>query len=89
MPLIWRVLLGNAVVVTVGVLVLALSPITVDSPPAAEQVAVLVLGAALVVVIDFFLLRQAFRPMLALTRAMREVDLLRPGARLSIATTDP
>lgn len=89
MPLIRRVLLGNAVVVTVGVLVLALSPLTISSPVAAEQAVVLAAGAALMVFIDFVLLRQAFRPVLALTRAMREVDPLRPGARLSVATSDP
>jgi two-component system sensor histidine kinase UhpB len=88
-PLIWRVLLGNVVVVTAGVVLLALAPVTISSPVAASEVAVLAGGAALVVVIDFFLLRQAFRPVHALTRAMREVDPLRPGARLSIATTDP
>jgi len=88
-PLIWRVLIGNAVVVAAGVLVLALSPATISSPIAGNEAAVLVAGAALVVVVDFFLLRQAFRPVAALSRAMREVDPLRPGPPLAIATNDP
>jgi two-component system sensor histidine kinase UhpB len=89
MPLIWRVLLGNAAVVAAAALVLALTPLTVSTPLEADEAAALAAGALLMMGVDFVLLRRIFRPLHALTVAMRDVDPLQPGARVSVDTNEP
>lgn len=88
MPLIWRVLLSNALVVTVAAVALAAAPVEIDSSVAASDALILAAGVLVIVGADFLLLRQAFRPLHQLIAAMRGVDLLRPGARLAIAAPD-
>ncbi len=89
MPLLWRVLLGNAAVVAAAALALALTPLTISSPLEADEAAALTVGVLLLVAVDFVLLRRIFGPLHELTRAMRAVDPLRPGARVSITTSEP
>lgn len=82
MSLYWRVFVINAVLVGGATAALAISPATVSSELQAREVVVLVLGLALVLVLNFVLVRRTLVPIERLTRTMRRVDLLRPGMRL-------
>jgi two-component system sensor histidine kinase UhpB len=84
MPLLWRVFATNAAVLVAATLVLVVSPATVSFPVALTEVAVLLAGLSAMLALNFVLLRRAFGPLSRLTRFMRGVDPLRPGARLSV-----
>lgn len=79
-----RLLLFNAAVVIVGALFLTLSPVTVSDPVRLTEVAVLGLGAIAMVAVNAILVRATLRPLDRLTALMEQVDLLRPGQRLSM-----
>ena len=74
-PLLWLVFLTNALVLAVGLLLLAFTPITVHSPIEAWQFALLLL--------NIVLLRRVLAPLTRLTQVMSSVDPDRPGRRLS------
>jgi two-component system, NarL family, sensor histidine kinase UhpB len=88
MPLLWRVFATNAAVLVAATLVLVLSPATVSFPVALTEVAVLVAGLAAMLALNLALLRRAFGPLARLTRFMRGVDPLRPGARAAVGPAD-
>lgn len=79
-----RLLLFNVAVVVVGGLFLTLSPVTVSDPVMLTEVAVLVVGAVVMVAVNAILVRATLRPLDRLTALMEQVDLLRPGQRLSM-----
>jgi two-component system, NarL family, sensor histidine kinase UhpB len=81
MPLLWRIFLGNAAVLGVATLALVLSPATVSFPVAAREAIVLAAGLAVMLAINYALLRHAFGPLSRLAAVMREVDPLVPGRR--------
>lgn len=83
--LFWRVFLTNAVVFVIGTGALALSPATVSFPLAVTEAIVLAVGLSVILVANAFLLRLSFRPLGRLTALMRQLDLLRPGQRLSVS----
>jgi two-component system sensor histidine kinase UhpB len=89
MPLFWRVFLINAVVMGAGAALLVLTPATISSPVSASQVAVLCAGVLFLLAVNFLLIRPYIRPLEALTGAMREVDLLRPGTRVAEEARTP
>jgi two-component system sensor histidine kinase UhpB len=89
MSLLWRVFAINALVMGTGALLLIVTPVTVSSPAAAGQVAVLVAGLAVMLVLNFMLLRPYIRPLEELTGVMAEVDLLRPGSRVVVPGATP
>jgi two-component system sensor histidine kinase UhpB len=80
--LFWRVFIINAALVVAATATLALSPATVSSRLLPREVAVLAIGVAGVLVLNFLLVRRSLDPLGRLTRAMRRVDLLRPGTRI-------
>ena len=82
-PLLWLVFLTNALVLAVGLLLLALTPITVHSPIEAWQFALLFAGFLLLLALNVVLLRRVLSPLIKLTGAMSSVDPDRPGLRLS------
>jgi len=82
--LFWRLLLGNGAVFVAGSAVLVLSPATVSTPILVREIAVLVVGLALLLAVNAVLIRSALRPLAGLTRLMDRVDLLRPGERLTV-----
>ncbi len=82
--LFWRLLLGNGAVFVAGSAVLVLSPATVSTPILVREIAVLVVGLALLLAVNAVLTRSALRPLAGLTRLMDRVDLLRPGERLTV-----
>lgn len=78
-----RVVLVNAGILLLALLLLVLTPITVSSSVSAGQVALLLGAFAAMVVANAALLRVSFRGLIALTRRMETLDLLRPRERLS------
>jgi two-component system sensor histidine kinase UhpB len=88
MPLLWRVFATNAAVLVVATLALVVSPATVSFPIALTEVVVLVAGLAAMLALNLVLLRRAFGPLSRLTRFMRGVDPLRPGARVAVGPAD-
>ena len=84
LPLFWRVFVANAFVLAVAVALLALLPVTVSIPVAATEVVLLLVGMVAMLTLDLVLLRQAFRPLQALTTAMRRIDPLAPGRRVEV-----
>ena len=79
-----RLLIFNAAVVVLGGLVLMLTPVTVSDPVRLTEVAVLGVGAIVMVAVNAILVRATLRPLDRLTALMERVDLLRPGQRLSM-----
>lgn len=89
MSLLWRVFGINALVLGIGALLLVVAPVTVSSPVAAGEVAVLAAGLAVMLLLNFMLLRPYLRPLEELTGVMAEVDLLRPGSRVAVPSGTP
>ncbi len=89
MPLLWRVFATNAAILIVATLVLVVSPATVSFPVALTEVVVLAVGLAAMLGLNLVLLRRAFGPLSRLTRFMRGVDPLQPGARVSVRSAGP
>ncbi len=89
LPLFWRVCLTNGVVFVLGTLVLVLSPATVSARPLWSEVVVLLIGLAVIVLLNGLLLRSVLRPLDRLTTLMAAIDLRRPGLRLDDADSGP
>jgi two-component system sensor histidine kinase UhpB len=77
MTLFWRVFLVNAALLIAGVLVLALTPITVSAKIRLIQAIVLAAGVVIVLVANLLLLRPLFTPLERLARRMEDLDVLR------------
>jgi two-component system sensor histidine kinase UhpB len=86
--LLWRVFLVNAALVVIATLILALTPATVSAPVTTVEMAVLLIGAVLVLGINLLALRQVLRPLRELTEVMTHIDPERPGRRVAIARQD-
>src|SRR5688500_11545619 len=80
--LLWLVYLVNASVLVVAFLLLVFTPITLDAPPTLGQVSLLVAGLAVMLALNFLLMRWVLRPLIAFTELMSSVDPDRPGIRL-------
>ena len=89
LPLFWRVCLTNGVVFILGTLVLVLSPATVSARPLWSEVVVLLIGLAVIVLLNGLLLRSVLRPLDRLTTVMAAIDLRHPGRRLDEEETGP
>ena len=83
-PLLWRIFLGNAVVLVVATTALVLTPVTVSFPAAERELLVLAAGLTVMLAVNFLLLRRAIEPLGRLTRVMRTVDPLEPGRRADL-----
>ena len=81
MPMLWRIFLGNAAVLTVATLVLVLSPATVSFPLAAQEGVVLGMGLAVMLAVNYVLVRRAVSPLERLASVMHSIDPLGPGRR--------
>jgi two-component system sensor histidine kinase UhpB len=88
-PLFWRVFVTNAVVLVLAAAVLVVSPATISFPVAATEAIVLVIGLALMLALNFALLRRALSPLDELRALMRGADLLRPGIRAPVEDAAP
>jgi two-component system sensor histidine kinase UhpB len=87
MPLFWRVFLANAAILLAGILVLALTPLRVSKHAALPDIIDLLGGLALMVVVNWLILRPLFRPLERLAGRMEEADVLRGGQRVPIDST--
>jgi two-component system sensor histidine kinase UhpB len=87
MPLFWRVFLANAAVLLAGILVLALTPLSVGKHKAIPDIAVLLGGLVLMIVANWLILRPLFRPLERLAGQMEEADVLRGGQRVPVDST--
>ena len=85
--LYWRVFAVNAAILTVALVLLAVTPVTVDRQITREQFLILLGGLAVMVVANALLLRLSLAPLRQLTSLMRRVDLLEPGRRLGATGT--
>jgi two-component system sensor histidine kinase UhpB len=82
LPLYWRVLLTNAVIIVVATLFLVLTPATVSFPIKPEQALILAVGIVAAVTANAIVLRFSFAPLARLVGTMRTIDLLQPPPRL-------
>jgi two-component system sensor histidine kinase UhpB len=82
LPLLWRVFVINAVLLVLGTLALVVFPGRIHASRAVVEGFDVVVGIALVLAANFFLLRPVLSPIDRLVERMRTVDLLRPGQRL-------
>jgi two-component system, NarL family, sensor histidine kinase UhpB len=85
--LYWRVFAVNAAILTIALVLLAVTPVTVNRQITREQFLILLGGLAVMVVANAFLLRLSLAPLRQLTSLMRRVDLLEPGRRLDATGT--
>ncbi len=83
MRLFWRVFLLNAALLVAAGVVLALSPLTISAPVRVIEEVALVVGIVLLLALNYAMLRPAFKPLERLAERMKNVDLLRPGRRLT------
>jgi two-component system, NarL family, sensor histidine kinase UhpB len=83
LSLLWRFFLANGLVLVVALLLLALSPITIDAPIQRGQLALLLAGFVVLLGLNLVLLRRVLSPLFRLTEAMSSVDPALPGRRLS------
>ncbi len=77
-----RVFLINGLVFTIGTLVLALSPATVSSNIRLTEIPVLVVGLAVILAANAFLLRSSLAPLDQLANSMRRVNPPRRSDRI-------
>ena len=84
MSLLWRIFLGNALVLGVATTVLVLTPATVSFPAAERELVVLGVGLSVMLAVNYVLLRHAIEPLQRLTRLMGTVDPLAPGRRADL-----
>jgi len=82
--LFWRLFGFNALVFLAAAAVLLLSPATVSTHASLAEIGVVAVGSALMLAVNALLLRTSLRPLDGLTALMERVDLLRPGARMSV-----
>jgi two-component system, NarL family, sensor histidine kinase UhpB len=79
--LLWRIFVGNAIVLGVATTALVLTPVTVSFPAAERELLVLGAGLACMLLVNYLLLRRAVAPFRRLAVVMQEVDPLAPGRR--------
>ena len=80
MTLFRRLFLTYAAVVGLAVAVLVLAPITVSVPTALAELAVILGGFAVTLVLFHAFLKRALAPLETLTEVMHQIDPLAPGS---------
>jgi two-component system, NarL family, sensor histidine kinase UhpB len=84
----WRVFAVNAGLLGVLAGLLLFSPIEIDAPIKPIQAVIVILGLAVTLTANAYLLRRALAPLERLAQRMETVDLLRPGQRLQVVRRD-
>ena len=87
MPLFWRVFLANAAILLAGILVLAFTPLRVSKHATLREIIDLLGGLALMIIVNWLILRPLFRPLERLAGRMEEADVLRGGQRVPIESS--
>jgi two-component system, NarL family, sensor histidine kinase UhpB len=88
MTLFRRLFLTYVAVAGLAVAVLVLAPIRVSVPTALAELAVILAGFAVTLVLFHAFLRRALAPLQTLTDVMHEIDPLAPGQRIDATTGD-
>jgi two-component system, NarL family, sensor histidine kinase UhpB len=83
LSIFWRAFAATAAALVLATVLLIVTPVKISPRIALIEVLVLVAGLAALLVLDFLLLRGAFRPLERLAQRMETVDLLHPGQRVS------
>ena len=83
LSIFWRAFGATAAGLILATVLLIVTPVKVSPRIALIEVLVLVAGLAVLLLLDFLLLRGAFRPLERLAQRMETVDLLHPGQRVS------
>jgi two-component system sensor histidine kinase UhpB len=83
-PLFWRVFWGNAAILVLAVVALALGPLHVSAPLGLTEVVALLVVVAIALGVSLVLMRPAFRPFDELAERMRRHDPLAPGERVNV-----
>ena len=83
LSLYWRVCVTNALMFLVATAILVLSPATVSAEVTTSELVLLAVGLAVVVLVNSLLLRSTLAPVDRVIKVMEQVDLERPGQRLS------
>jgi two-component system sensor histidine kinase UhpB len=85
--LFWRVFATNAVILSLAaaVTVVVLSPGVFSQPVAVKELAILIGGLAVMVVVNLLLVRRIVAPLGELMALMRSADPVRPGARVTVS----
>src|SRR5438094_61921 len=83
LSIFWRAFAATAAGLILATVLLIVTPVKVSPRIALIEVLVLVAGLAALLLLDFLLLRGAFRPLERLAQRMETVDLLHPGQRVS------
>lgn len=83
LSLLWWVLLSNVGVLLVALVLLAVTPITISAPIEPDQLALLIVGAAVLMAVNVVLLGRVLSPLFSLAEVMSSVDPDRPGRRLA------
>jgi two-component system, NarL family, sensor histidine kinase UhpB len=81
-PLLWRILAGNALVLTTAVLVIAFTPASIPEPDSVRSALGVLAGVGVVLAVNMVLFRRALAPLRRLTEVMGRVDPLSPGERI-------
>lgn len=82
LSIFWRAFAATAAALVLATVLLIVTPVKISPRIALIEVLVLLGGLGVILMLDFLLLRRAFRPLDQLARRMESVDLLRPGQRL-------
>jgi two-component system sensor histidine kinase UhpB len=80
MSLFWRVFLANAAVLVAGILVLRFAPVSVSEHALIDLLA----GLALMMVVNWLVLRRLFKPLERLAGRMKDADVLVGGQRVAV-----
>lgn len=81
LPMLWRVFAANAAVFALAFALLALSPVTIHARIRLVELAILLAGLVVMLLVDLLLLRHALNPLGRLAQVMRRIDLLHPSHR--------
>ena len=79
--MLWRVFAANAAVFALAFALLAVASVTLRASIRVEELVLLLVGLAVMLLVDLLLVRQALDPLGRLARVMGKVDLLHPGQR--------
>jgi two-component system sensor histidine kinase UhpB len=84
--LFWRIFAANAVVLAAAcaMAVLILSPGSLSEPVAIRELAIFAGALVVMVLANLLVTRRLVAPLEGLVRVMREVDLMKPGSRVSV-----
>jgi len=82
--ILWRVFTVNVVVFGLAVFILIASPATISDPTKFTEVAVVVLGLLVTLLVDLAVLAFVMSPLRKLARLMADIDPMRPGQRAEV-----